>query len=114
MQHGVARDACVIDKHVDRAKRRLHACDTCFARRQVGHIPLKSRNSCARSERLGNLLVAPVVGGNTVAGRLQRFRSGRAYAGGTPGDQCCAHGQRSAKKLVAAAAAPGVRCTAKN
>ena len=66
---------------------RLHARHALLARGEVGDVPGEHRNSRARGERVGDRVLASIVGSDAVAGVKQRFRDRGADAAGPAGDE---------------------------
>ncbi len=73
MEHAVAGDTGVVDEHFDRAEigdDRFEPLDAGFVGR---HVPLVDVDAGLGLELGRRLVVAAVIGGNLVAGRLQRL-----------------------------------------
>ena len=71
----VAGDAGIVDQHVDRAaERRLDRLDALGAGVEIGDVEFEDRDAGLGREFLRRLVVAAVIGGDLVAGVLQRDR----------------------------------------
>ena len=78
VEHGVAGDAGIVDQHLDRAEIGLDLLEAGGAGLVGGDVPLVDRDAGLGLELLRRLVVAAVVGGDLVAGGLQRLRDRRA------------------------------------
>ena len=87
LEHGVARDAGIVDQHLDRADLVLDIDDALLAGDIVAHVPFKDRDLGFLLEGLGGVVVAAVIGGDLVAGLLQSLANGGADAARSTRDQ---------------------------
>ena len=71
VQHAVARDAGVVDQHVDRAEIGLDLGDARLTGVEVADVPAVGRDAGRRGERLGRRDIAAIGGGDRVAGLLE-------------------------------------------
>ena len=87
VQHGVARDAGIVDQHLDRADFGFDLLDAFGAGLEGRHVPFEHRNAGFGLEFLRRLVIAAVIGGDLVAGGLQRLADGSSNATGSARDQ---------------------------
>jgi hypothetical protein len=73
LQHGVARDAGVVDQHLDGPDFVLDVDDPLLAGGVIAHVPFEDRDLGFLVEGLGRLVVAAVIDGDVIASLLQRL-----------------------------------------
>ena len=78
VERRVAGDAGIVDQHLDRPEIGLDLLQARRRRRRRTNVPFVDRDAGLGLEFLRRLIVAAVIGGNLVAGRLQRLRDRRA------------------------------------
>ena len=88
MKLGVAGDAGIVDQHVDRSEFGLDLFDAGGAGVEGRNVPFVDVDAGFGLEFLRRLVVAAVIGGNRIAGGLERLADGGANAARTPSDQC--------------------------
>src|SRR5690606_34080240 len=88
VEHGVARDAGVVDEHFDGPEVSLDFRDAFLAGVIVGDRPLVDRNARIGAELLRGFFIAGIVGGDLVARILQSDRDRSADAARSAGDEC--------------------------
>src|SRR5262249_59661328 len=74
MEHGVARDAGIVDQHLNRTERGLYLLQAVDAGVVGGDVPFEDRDAGLGLELLRRLVVAAVVGGHLVSRRLEPLR----------------------------------------
>src|SRR5262245_12687983 len=74
VKHGIARDAGIVNKHLDRTKFSFDLFYALSASLVGRYIPFEYRDAGLGLELLSGLVIAAIVGCNLVAGRFQRFR----------------------------------------
>ena len=72
LQHGVARDAGIVDEDLDRSDLVLDIDDALLAGEVIADVPFERRDLGFIAERLGGVVIAAVVGGDVVACALER------------------------------------------
>ena len=77
LQHGVARDAGIVDQHLDRADLVLDIDDALLAGDVVAHVPFEDRDLGFLLEGLGGIVIAAIIGGDVIAGLLQSLGRSR-------------------------------------
>ena len=82
MEHGVARDAGIVDQHLDRAEFGLHLLHAVGASVKGRHVPLEHCNAGFGFEFRRRFVVAVVDGRDLVTGSLQCLGDGGADAAG--------------------------------
>ncbi|MNT53323.1 hypothetical protein D3C72_1904070 [compost metagenome] len=88
VEHGVARDAGIVDQDLDRAEFGLDLGDPLGAGLVVGDVPLEGVDARLRLEGLGLLVIAGIVRRHPIAGGLERDRNRRPDTPGSPRHQC--------------------------
>ena len=88
MQLRVAGDAGIVDQHLDRPEIGLDLLDAGGAGFERRHVPFVDRDAGLGLEFLRRLVVAGVIGGDLVAGGLERFGNRRADAAGSSRHDC--------------------------
>src|SRR5581483_6381463 len=87
LEHGVARDAGVVDQRLDGTHLVLDINDPLLGGGVVAHVPLEHRDLGFLVEGLGRLVVAAVIGGDVIARRLQCLSDGGTNAARTSRDE---------------------------
>src|SRR6185312_8895701 len=87
LQHGVARDARIVDQHLDGPDLVLDVDDPLLAGGVIAHVPFEDRDLGFLVERLGRLVVAAVIYGDVISGLLQRLRGRSTNAARAARDQ---------------------------
>src|SRR5262249_1840123 len=87
LQHCVARDAGVVDQHLDGPDLVFDVDDPLLAGGVIAHVPFEDRDLGVLLEGLGGHVVAGVVDGDVVTGLLQRLGDRAADAARTSCDQ---------------------------
>src|SRR5512140_2622995 len=87
LEHGVARDAGIVDQHLDRADLVRNADNALLAGDVVADVPFEHRDLGFLLEGLSGLVIAAVIGGDIVASLLQRLADGGADTARSSGDE---------------------------
>src|SRR5262245_17193025 len=87
LQHGVARDAGIVDQDLDRADLVLDIDDPLLASEVIADVPFERRDLGFLAEGLGGVVIAGVIGGDVVACILQRPADGGADAARSSRDE---------------------------
>ena len=87
VQLGIARDAGIVDQHVDRSELGLDLLDAGGAGIEGRDVPLVDVDAGFGLEALCRLVIAGVIGGDRISGRFERLTNGGANAARTPSDQ---------------------------
>ncbi len=87
LEHRVARDAGVVDQHLDRADLVLNADDALLAGDVIADVPFEDRDLGFLLERLGGLVVARIIGRDVIASLLQCLADGGANTTRTSRDE---------------------------
>jgi hypothetical protein len=88
VEHGVARDAGIVNQHLDRTELSFdlfYALGAGLVRR---YVPFEYRDAGLGLELLSGLVIAAIVGRNLITGRFQCFRDCRPDPTGSTSDQC--------------------------
>jgi hypothetical protein len=87
VEHGIARDARIVDKHLDWPELGFDLCYAFATGDIVGYVPFENRNAGHAVEGSRLLVIARITGSHLVAGILQRHGNGSANSTRSSRDQ---------------------------
>jgi hypothetical protein len=87
LQHCIARDASIVDEHLDGTDLVLDLDNALLAGDVIADVPLEYRNSGLLLKGFGGVVIAAVIGGDVVACLPERLANRGADAARTPCDQ---------------------------